>query len=189
MSLSQDEMMQLFRDSGALLEGHFILRSGLRSGHFFQCARLGEDLGKITLLAEALREKCRDFSYTTVLAPAMGGLVIGQEVARQSGSRFLFAEKKEDQLVLRRGFKFTPGEKVLVVEDVITRGGRALEAIEIVRAAGGDPVALAVIADRSAGQAHFPIPQVSLVELNFPTHPADQIPPELASIPPVKPGS
>lgn len=181
--------MDLFRQSGALLEGHFILRSGLRSGHFFQCARVGEDMAKITILAEELLEKCRPYAFTTVLAPAMGGLVIGQEVARQSGSRFLFAEKQDDRLVLRRGFTLAPGEKVLVVEDVITRGGRALEAIEIVRQAGGDPVALAVLADRSAGQATFPIPHVSLVSLNFPTYDPANLPPQLATLPAVKPGS
>ena len=189
MSNENGPILEIFRQSGALLKGHFILRSGLRSEYFFQCARVGEDLEKISQLATALLEKTRDFSFETVLAPAMGGLVIGQEVARQAKARYLFAEKQNDRLALRRNFTLSPGEKVLVVEDVITRGGRAQEAIQLVKEAGGQPVALAVLADRSQGQASFPIPHVSLVELDFPTYSPDSLPPHLAKLPPVKPGS
>ncbi|MGC9449920.1 MAG: orotate phosphoribosyltransferase [Oceanipulchritudo sp.] len=186
----QSEVLDIFKSTGALLEGHFILRSGLRSGHFFQCARVCEHLDQVTRLAELLIGKLPDMSeVATVLSPAMGGLVIGQEVARQLGKRFIFAEKVDDQLALRRNFLIKPGERVLVVEDVITRGGRVQEALDIIDSRGGITEAIAVLVDRSAGQAKFPVPLISLLEMNFPTYEPDKIPPELRNIPAVKPGS
>lgn len=143
----------------------------------------------VTRLTELLLPRLRAHSFQTVLAPAMGGLVIGQEVARQTSSRYIFAEKENNQLVLRRGFTFTPGERVLIVEDVVTRGGRVLECLQLVRAAGAAPVAVAMLVDRSAGQARFDVPAISLLELSFPTYPPDQLPPELARLPVEKPGS
>ena len=127
--------------------------------------------------------------FSTVLAPAMGGLVVGQEMARQAKARYLFAEKENNVLVLRRGFAFAPGERVLVVEDVVTRGGRVLEALEIVRRGGAEPVGIAMLVDRSAGAAKFDVPAISLLELSFPTYPADQVPDWLAKTPVEKPGS
>lgn len=189
MNKDQNEVLEIFKESGALLSGHFLLRSGLHSEHFFQCARVGEDLGKITRLAELLIKKLGKVNCDTVLAPAMGGLVIGQEVARQLGKRFIFAEKVDNQLALRRNFAIKEGEKVLVVEDVITRGGRAQEAIDIVNQAGGKPVALAVLVDRSNGNANFPIPCTSLLEMSFPTYEANKLPEHLKNIPAIKPGS
>jgi orotate phosphoribosyltransferase len=185
----QQEVLDIFTRTRALLRGHFVLRSGLHSGHYFQCARVCEDLGAVTRLAGLLLTKLGGVKFTTVLAPAMGGLVIGQEVARQAGARFVFAEKENNALVLRRGFTFAPGERVLVVEDVVTRGGRVVESLAIVRAAGGLPVAVAMLVDRSSGTTRFDVPAVSLLELSFPTYPADQVPPELAAIPVEKPGS
>mgnify|MGYP002864218113 CR=1 FL=1 len=128
--------METFRQAGALLEGHFILRSGLRSREFFQCATALEKMPTVEKLGKALADKVRGLEIDTVVAPAMGGLVIGQEVARQLGARFIFVEKEDGSLVLRRGFKFYPEEKVLIVEDVVTRGGRADEAINIVQQEG-----------------------------------------------------
>ncbi len=189
MNNDQEEVLQIFKDSGALLTGHFILRSGLHSEHFFQCAKVGEDLHQITRLAELLIKKLGNIDCDTVLAPAMGGLVIGQEVARQLGKRFIFAEKVDDKLALRRNFVIKPGEKVLVVEDVITRGGRAQEAIDIVARAEGKPVALAVLVDRSNGNASFSIPCTSLLEMTFPTYERDKLPEHLKGIPAIKPGS
>lgn len=189
MSSDNDEVIQIFRDSGALLEGHFLLRSGLHSAHFFQCAQVCQYMDKVTRLAELMTTSLKDFGATTVVGPAMGGLVIGQEVARQMGLRFLFLEKVDDKLELRRNFKFTPGEKVLIVEDVITRGGRVVEAIEKCREHGADPVAVGVIVDRSNGATHFEIPHFSLAELSFPTYEADNLPPELADTEAIKPGS
>ncbi|PWU06819.1 MAG: orotate phosphoribosyltransferase [Verrucomicrobia bacterium] len=189
MNEKQNEILQIFIDSGALLTGHFILRSGLHSEHFFQCAKVGEDMGKITRLATLLIEKLGKINCDTVLAPAMGGLVIGQEVARQLGKRYLFAEKVDNLLVLRRDFKIKPGEKVLVVEDVITRGGRAQEAIDIVKKAGGNVVALAVLVDRSNGNAKFDVPFTSLLEMSFPTYDPNNLPAHLQGHVATKPGS
>jgi orotate phosphoribosyltransferase len=131
----------------------------------------------------------KGLSFTTVLAPAMGGLVLGQEVARQAGVRYIFAEKENNVLVLRRGFKIAPGENILIVEDVVTRGGRVLECLEIIRQAGGVPVGVAMLVDRSAGTARFDVPAVSLLEMSFPTYAADQLPEALAKLPVEKPGS
>lgn len=190
MAKTDAEVLNIFRDTGALLEGHFILRSGLRSGHFFQCARVGEHLQHITRLAGMLIAKLpRDLEYETVIAPAMGGLVIGQEVARQLGKRYIFAEKDNDRLALRRNFRIANEERVLVVEDVITRGGRVRETIDLVDSRGGIVAAVAVLVDRSAGEARFDVPLISLLEMNFPTYEPDRIPPELRNIPAVKPGS
>jgi len=185
------EVLEIFTRTRALLNGHFLLRSGLHSAHFFQCAQVCQHMPEVERLGELLVAKvaAAGVSYTTVLAPAMGGLVIGQEFARRSKARFIFAEKVNDKLVLRRGFTFAPGEKVIVVEDVITRGGRVQECLDIARAAGADVVAVAVLVDRSAGQARFDVPAISLLELSFSTYPADQLPPELAAIPATKPGS
>jgi orotate phosphoribosyltransferase len=189
MDAVQQEVIDIFTRTKALLQGHFILRSGLHSGHFFQCARVCESMPAVERLGALLRAKVGSLGYTTVLAPAMGGLVIGQEVARQTGSRFIFAEKENNALVLRRGFTLAPGEKILVVEDVITRGGRVQECLDIIQKAGGTTVGVAVLVDRSQGQAKFSVPTVSLLEMSYPTYPADQLPPELAKLPASKPGS
>ncbi|MDG2168226.1 MAG: orotate phosphoribosyltransferase [Opitutales bacterium] len=189
MDDKQQEILTIFEESKALLRGHFILRSGLRSSHFFQCARVCEYMDMVERLAELMLEKLEGTEFTTVLAPAMGGLVFGQEVARQAKVRYIFAEKQDDKLVLRRGFKIEPGEKVLIVEDVITRGGRAQEAIDIVRGLEGDVTGLALLADRSAGNATFDVPVISLAEFNFPTYDPESLPRELEGVPAVKPGS
>ena len=189
MNSKKEEVLQLFRDSGALLEGHFILRSGLHSAFFFQCAQVCQYMDKVMRMAELMIENLQDYEATTVIAPAMGGLVIGQEVARQLNLRFLFLEKVDDKLTLRRNFKFEPNEKVLIIEDVITRGGRVVEALEQCRTHGARPVAVGVIVDRSAGKTSFDVPHHSLAELNFPTYEADALPPELANIEAIKPGS
>ena len=192
MDAVQQEVLEIFTRTRALLQGHFVLRSGLHSGHYFQCAQVCQNLGAVEKLAELLLGKIRTAhlpAFRTVLAPAMGGLVIGQEVARQAGTRYLFAEKENNALVLRRGFAFAPGEAVLVVEDVVTRGGRAVECLDLVRKAGGKPVAIAMLVDRSSGTARFDVPAVSLLELSFPVYAANALPEDLATIPVEKPGS
>ena len=191
MDARQQEILDIFTRTRALLQGHFVLRSGLHSGHYFQCAQVCQRMDAVERLAELLVEKIRaqGLRFTTVLAPAMGGLVIGQEVARQAKARYIFAEKENDKLVLRRGFTLAPGEPVLVVEDVVTRGGRVLECLEIVRQAGGTSAGIAMLVDRSAGSARFEVPAVSLLELSFPTYAADAVPAALAKIPVQKPGS
>ena len=189
MSIENDEVIRIFKESGALLEGHFLLRSGLHSAHFFQCAQVCQYMDKVTRLAELMLPMLKDYGATTVVGPAMGGLVIGQEVARQLGLRFIFLEKVDDKLALRRNFTFKPGEKVLIVEDVITRGGRVIEALEECRAHGADPVAVGVIVDRSNGATSFDVPHHSLAQLSFPTYEADKLPLELQGTEAIKPGS
>ncbi|MBI5768265.1 MAG: orotate phosphoribosyltransferase [Verrucomicrobia bacterium] len=191
MDASQQEILDIFTRTRALLQGHFVLRSGLHSGHYFQCAQVCQRMDAVERLAELLVAKVRGLGlkFDTVLAPAMGGLVIGQEVARRAKVRYIFAEKENNALVLRRGFTLAKGEPVLIVEDVVTRGGRVIESIDIVRQAGGTPVGIAMLVDRSAGVARFDIPAVSLLELSFPTFPADAVPEWLAKIPVEKPGS
>ncbi len=183
--MTTDEALQIFRDTGALLEGHFILRSGLHSRQLFQCALALQQMPVVEKLGAALAAKVKSLGVVTVVAPAMGGLVIGQEVARQLGVRFIFVEKEEGKLVLRRGFKIAPGEKILVVEDVITKGGRVQETLDIVRAHNGDVVSVAVIVDRSNGAVNLGLPLVSLIALQVEAFEADQLPPDLAKIPAV----
>ena len=146
-------------------------------------------MDKVTRLIELLKPKLKAYPCDTVLAPAIGGLVVGQEVARQLGVRFVFAEKENDRLVLRRNFTFRPGERVLIAEDVVTRGGRVQECLDILKAHGAEAVAVATLVDRSGGLAKFTAPFVSLLELTFPTYAADCLPPELAKLPVTKPGS
>jgi len=191
MADTQTEVLDIFTRTRALLRGHFVLRSGLHSGHFFQCAQVCQYMPEVERLAELLVAKLQaaGVSYTTVLAPAMGGLVIGQEVARRSKMRFIFAEKENDRLVLRRGFKIAAGERVLVVEDVVTRGGRVQECLDIVQSRGGTVAGVAMLVDRSEGKTKFSVPSYPLLQLSFPTFPADNLPPELAALPAEKPGS
>lgn len=191
MDESQKEILEIFTRTRALLTGHFVLRSGLHSGHYFQCAQVCQHMDAVERLAELLLAKIRrsGWAFSTVLAPAMGGLVIGQEVARQARARYIFCEKENNVLVMRRGFGIAPAERVLVVEDVVTRGGRVIECLEIIRKAGGVPAGVAMLVDRSAGAARFDVPCASLLELSFPTYPADKVPEDLARIPVEKPGS
>jgi orotate phosphoribosyltransferase len=187
--MTQDQVLQIFRASGALLTGHFILRSGLHSRQFFQCALALQQMPAVEQLGAALAAKVKPLGAVTVVAPAMGGLVIGQEVARQLGVRFIFVEKEDGKLVLRRGFKIAPGEKILIVEDVVTKGGRVQETMAIVRAHGGDLVGVAMVVDRSNGQTQLGVPQFSLIALQVETFDPNQLPPDLAKIPAFKPGS
>lgn len=187
--MTKDGALNIFRDTGALLEGHFVLRSGLHSRQFFQCALALQQMPIVEKLGAALADKLRPLGATTVIAPAMGGLVIGQEVARQLKARFIFVEKEEGKLVLRRGFKISPNEKLLIVEDVVTKGGRVQETIDIVRAHSGNLVGIAMIVDRSNGAVNFGVPTISLIALNVETFAPDKIPADLAAIPATKPGS
>src|SRR5271154_1998540 len=156
--MTSEETLQIFRQTGALLEGHFILRSGLHSRQYFQCALALQQMPVVECLGAALADKLRRLGAASVIAPALGGLVIGQEVARQLGLRFIFAEKEDGKLVLRRGFKIEPEEKFLVVEDVVTKGGRVQETMDIVRAHGGNGVGVAMVVDRYNGTVSFGMP-------------------------------
>ena len=188
-AVTANEALEIFKVSGALLEGHFVLRSGLHSRQFFQCALALQQMSTVEKFGAALAEKVRHLGAATVISPALGGLVIGQEVARQLQLRFIFAEKEEGRLTLRRGFKIVPGEKLLVVEDVVTKGGRVRETLDIVRTNGGNVVAVAMLVDRSNGSVDFAVPAISLIKLNVETFPPDKLPPDLLKVPAVKPGS
>jgi orotate phosphoribosyltransferase len=187
--MTGNEVLQVFRDSGALLEGHFVLRSGLHSRQYFQCALAFQQMPVVERFGAELARKVRPLGAVTVVSPALGGLVLGQEVARQLGLRFIFVEKEQGKLTLRRGFQIAPGEKVLVVEDVVTQGGRVQETLDIVRERGGQVVGLALAVDRSGGTVSFGVPMFSLISLQVETFDPARLPPDLAALPAVKPGS
>jgi orotate phosphoribosyltransferase len=187
--MTSAEALQVFRQTGALLEGHFILRSGLHSRQYFQCALALQQMPVVEQFGHYLATHVRSLPVQTVVAPAMGGLVIGQEIARQLGVRFLFTEKEDGRLALRRGFQIAPGEAILVAEDVITKGGRVRETMEIVRSRGGRVLGVAMIVDRSDGSLDLGVPMFSLIRMQVETFPADRLPPDLAGMPVVKPGS
>ena len=185
-----EDLLDLFRKTGALLEGHFILRSGLHSRQYFQCAILLQHTDVAAKVCGWLADKLRDFDCDAVISPALGGIIVGQEVGCSLGKRHIFVEKEDGKLVLRRGFQISPDEKFIVVEDVVTRGGRVQETINIVRAHRGIVSAVGVILDRSGqSKPDFGCPFVSLIEMDVETFPADKLPPDLAKIPAVKPGS
>ena len=159
-----DDLLALFRQTGALLDGHFVLRSGLHSREYFQCALLLQHTDIAATVCGWLADKLRDFDCDTVISPALGGIIVGQEVGRSLGKRHIFVEKDEGKLVLRRGFQISPDEKFVVVEDVVTRGGRVQETIDIVDGHGGIVSAVGVIVDRSgAAKPRF---RLSVRELN-----------------------
>ncbi len=187
--MTQEEALNIFRETGALLEGHFVLRSGLHSRQFFQCAIALQQMPVVVQLGAELADRVCDLNATTVVAPAMGGLVIGQEVARQLGVRFIFLEKEDGLLVLRRGYAIEPNEKILIVEDVVTRGGRVQEAIKIVREHGGNLQAVAVLVDRSNGKYNPDVPLHSLLKMVVETFEPDNLPEDLLVTKAVKPGS
>jgi orotate phosphoribosyltransferase len=181
--MPSSEVIEIFQSTRALLKGHFILRSGLHSEHYFQCAQVCQYLDKVSRLAELLIEKMGALDCQTVIAPAMGGLVIGQEMARQLKLRYIFVDKVEGRLELKRNFEIRPEERILVVEDVITRGGRVQETLDIIHKHKGQPVAIAVLVDRSEGKAKFDVPLYSLLQQNFPTYNSNALPEHLKYIP------
>ncbi len=187
---SGDDLLALFRQTGALLDGHFVLRSGLHSRQFFQCALLLQHTQIAADVCGSLAGKLRQYQADAVISPALGGIIVGQEVGRSLGKRHIFAEKDAGGLVLRRGFTIGKGERFVVAEDVVTRGGRVQETIDIVRAHGGEVAAVGVIVDRSSGnRPDFGCPFVSLIAMNVETFEADKLPPDLAGTPAIKPGS
>ena len=190
--MTDDEILAEFRAAQALLDGHFILSSGLRSPRYLQCARVLMDARRAERLARALAGKipaeARE-QTEAVVSPAMGGVIIGHEMGRALDRPAMFVERPDGEFQLRRGFSLEPGTKVLVVEDVVTTGLSSREAIEAVRQAGGEVIAEAALVDRSAGKADLGVPFYPLIRIDVPTYDASDLPPELAAIPAVKPGS
>lgn len=192
MMLTDDQILDEFRAADALLEGHFILSSGLRSPRYLQCARVLMDPRRAERLARALAAKLpADLrgQIDSVVSPAMGGVIIGHEMGRALGKAALFVERPQGVFELRRGFRLEPGERVLLVEDVITTGLSSREAIVAIEAAGGTVVAAASLVDRSGGTAELGVPYTPLIRIDVPTYKAEDVPPDLAAIPAVKPGS
>jgi orotate phosphoribosyltransferase len=190
--VTTEEVLDLFRESGALLEGHFILSSGLRSPIFLQKARVFMHPAKAEKLCRALADKIRAAGYgdvSQIVSPAVGGIIPGYETARHLGVPAIFTERVNGVFEVRRGFELRPGEKVIVVEDIVSTGLSIRECIEAIRKTGAVVVAAACLIDRSAGEAEIGVPLVSLVEYKVPAYPADALPPELAAIPAIKPGS
>jgi orotate phosphoribosyltransferase len=190
--MENGHMLEEFRSAGALLEGHFILSSGLRSPRYLQCARVLMDPARAERLARALAERLpsdvRDL-VEVVVSPAMGGVIIGHEMGRALGVPAMFVERPTGTFELRRGFSLRPGQKVLMVEDVVTTGLSSREAINAIAAAGGEVVGAAALVDRSNGTADLGVKFTALIQLDVPSYQADALPPELAAIPAIKPGS
>jgi len=190
--MSDEQILDEFRAAGALLEGHFILSSGLRSPKYLQCARVLMDGARAERLATALAAKLPANirgRIDAVVSPAMGGVIIGHEMGRALGKPAMFVERPHGTFELRRGFGLEPGTRVLMVEDVVTTGLSSREAIEAVRRAGGDVIGEGALVDRSSGKADLGVPFFPLIRIDVPTYEADAVPAELAAIPAVKPGS
>lgn len=164
-----DEVIQKFKNTGALLEGHFVLTSGLHSSVYLQCALVLENPQEAEQFGRGIADHFRSQGIQVVAAPAIGGLVIGHEVARALGARFIWTERENGRMTLRRGFTVTPGEKLLVVEDVVTTGGSTRETVEALRSRGADVIAAASIIDRSSGKADVGVPRVALATLDVPS--------------------
>lgn len=190
--MTEDDILAEFRAADALLEGHFILSSGLHSPRYLQCARVLMDpvraAGLASALASRLPRPLRS-SIEIVVSPAMGGIIAGHEMARALGVEAIFVERPGGSFELRRGFRLKPGQKVLLMEDVVTTGLSSREAIAAVEDAGGEVVAAAALVDRSNGEADLGVPFFPLIELAVPTYSSKELPPELAAIPAEKPGS
>ena len=190
--MTEDEILAEFRAADALLEGHFILSSGLHSPRYLQCARVFMDPSRASRLASALAHRLPlevRSQVSIVVSPAMGGVIIGHEMGRSLGLEAVFLERPTGTFEFRRGFRIEPGQKVLLVEDVVTTGLSSREAIAAVERAGGEVIAAAALVDRSGGAADLGVPFFPLVRLNIPSYPADALPDELAAIPAEKPGS
>jgi orotate phosphoribosyltransferase len=190
--MTEDEILAEFREADALLEGHFILSSGLHSSRYLQCARVLMDPKRAARLASALVATMpRDLRSRIgiVVSPAMGGIIAGHEMGRALGVEALFVERPTGTFELRRGFRLAPAQKVLLVEDVVTTGLSSREAIKAVEAAGGEVIAAAALVDRSGGDADLGVPFYPLIRLTVPTYAPDALPPELQAIPAEKPGS
>jgi orotate phosphoribosyltransferase len=187
--VTTDELLDLFRRSGALLEGHFRLSSGLHSPGYLQCALVLSHPQHAETLGRAIADRTRELRPTVVLSPALGGVVIGHEVGRALGVRAMFAERQDGELTLRRGFLLSESDRVLVIEDVLTTGGSTRETMQVATAAGGRVVGAAAIVDRSSGAAKFDVPFAALLKIDLATYEPDRCPLCAQGQPVMKPGS
>ncbi len=183
------DFLEIFKKTDALLEGHFLLTSGLHSSQYFQCALVLQYPLYAEMLCAEIVDHFKSESFETVISPAVGGIVVGQEVARQTGKRSIFAERQEGEMKLRRGFTIREGERVLVTEDVVTTGGSVFEVIELVKAYGGIPVGVGCIVDRSGGVVDFGIPFKAVMTMKVVAYQPEECPLCRQGIPAVKPGS
>lgn len=191
--MNEEAIYKEFTDAGAILKGHFILSSGLHSDTYLQCARVLMDPKRAERLCAALAEKLRStlpkVKFDLVVAPAMGGVIVGYEMGRQLGLPTIFCERENGAFTFRRGFSIEPGSKVLVVEDVVTTAKSSLETMDCIREHGGEVVAEASLIDRGDGASRLPVPLVSLLKLSVPAHAPDALPAHLKNTPAIKPGS
>ena len=190
--MTEAEVLDEFRAAGALLEGHFILSSGLHSSRYLQCARVLMDPSRASRLASALVRSLPleiKSRIAIVVSPAMGGIIFGHEIGRSLGLPALFVERPTGTFELRRGFTLEPGQKVLLVEDVVTTGLSSREAMKAIEEAGGEVIAAAALVDRSGGQADLGVPFFPMIRLDVPSYEADRLPAALAALPAEKPGS
>ena len=187
--MNSKEVLEIFKKTGAMLEGHFILTSGFHSPHYFQCAKVLQYPEFNQLFASKIAEKFKDKKIDVVITPAVGGIVFGTEVGRQLNSRTIFSERENGVMNLRRGFEISKGENVLVCEDVVTTGGSVFEVIDLVKKSGGNLIGVGFIVDRSNGKVDFETEQYSLAKTEVIKFPENEIPDWLAKIPVTKPGS
>lgn len=189
MSLSEKQILEIFHKTGALLEGHFLLTSGRHSNVYFQCAKVLQFPEYTTKLCEIISNFFKDFEIDTIIAPAIGGIIVGQETARQLNKRFIFAERENKNLTLRRGFSIEKGEKVLVCEDVVTTGGSVFEVIDIVKENNAEVVGVGLIVDRSGGKVTFDYPVISTLKMKAESFLPQECELCKKNIPLIKPGS
>ncbi len=187
--MKKEEILEIFHKTNALLEGHFLLTSGRHSNQYFQCAKVLQYPEHTTNICKIIADNFKDLEIDTVISPAIGGIVVGQEVARQLNKRFIFAERENKNLTLRRGFEIKKDEKALVCEDVVTTGGSVFEVIDIVKANGGKIVGVGMIVDRSNGKVNFGVPQISTLQMEVISYLPEECPMCKEGIPAVKPGS
>ncbi|NOZ03575.1 MAG: orotate phosphoribosyltransferase [FCB group bacterium] len=187
--MTKEDIIEIFKSTGALLEGHFILTSGRHSDTYFQCAKVLQYPQHLTRFGKMISDHFKNETIDVVISPAVGGIVIGTEVGRQLGVKSIFAERKDGKMMLRRGFEINPGDKILVVEDVITTGGSVREVMDVVERSGGAIVGVGVVVDRSGGERKLHSNQYAIMTLSAKSYAENEIPAELKSIPAVKPGS
>jgi len=187
--INKNQVLDIFRSTDALLDGHFVLTSGRHSRNYFQCAKVLQHPEYLTAFSIIIADEFESIQPDVVISPAIGGIVLGTEVGTQLQCRTIFAERKEGKMVIRRGFDIQPNEKVLVVEDVITTGGSVKEVMDLVESSGGNIIGVGVLVDRSNGTANLHPNQFSIVEMDVESFSEDEIPEDLAAIPIQKPGS